>query len=93
MSFFINQEVMMIKGILAAIVLPVVLVGAICMNASGEGIYDVGPTKNAIYLAGEACVINMTLDIPGKDMQESFEKCMLLHSAYLLEQDYPHFKW
>jgi len=82
----------MIKGILA-LALPVVLVGAIVLNASGEGIYDVGPTKNAVYIAGEACVINMTLDIPGKDIQESFEKCKLLHSAYVLEEDYPSFEW
>ena len=70
------------KGILSLLALPIGLVVAICMNASGEGIYDVGPTKDAAYLAGEACVINMTLDIPEKDMREGFEECIRIHNTY-----------
>jgi hypothetical protein len=72
----------MIKGILVAMVLPMGLIVAICMNASGEGIYDVGPTKNAVYVAGEVCTINMQLDRDIQTMETEFKECLRIHKTY-----------
>ena len=84
----------MIKGILATIAIPVTFVMVIAMNASGDGIYPIG--GGAVYLAGEGCMINNTLDRSLQDMERDFEECIKYHAAHQFSttfEGYPHFEW
>ena len=73
----------MLKGIALAWLPLVIMVGLIVFNGDGEGIYDVGANKDAVYLAGEACVINMGLDKPEQDMIEELNSCIRIHRTYV----------
>ena len=54
-----------------------VLDQALVKASKNNGIYPIG--KNAVYLEGEACTINMPLSVGSQDLIPLFNKCLELH--------------
>ena len=50
---------------------------AIFASANARGINMIG--ENAVYLAGEACTVNMTFDRTEEEIIQDMMDCMILH--------------
>lgn len=84
----------MIKGMLKILAIPVMFTVLVVMNASGDGIYPIN--SNAVYMLGDGCTINNTLNRSLQDMERDFEECLRYHAAWqFLEnyEGYPEFEW
>ena len=55
-----------------------VLDQALVRANNNNGIYPIG--KNAVYLEGEACTVNMPLSMGSQDLIPLFNKCLELHN-------------
>ena len=44
------------------------------------GIHPIG--SDAVYIAGEACTVNMTLDRSQEEIATDMEMCLVLHKGY-----------
>lgn len=63
-----------------------ILAGLAChASERGGGIHPIG--ENAVYLAGEACVVNMGTERRFEDIYSDFEACAELHSEFIEESD------
>ena len=64
-----------------AVVAPFLLIITFIVTcASGDGIHPIG--ENAVYIAGEACTLNMTTDRTIPDIRKDFEECVHIHKMY-----------
>jgi hypothetical protein len=59
----------------------VLLIGLIALFANRSGIHPIGD-GNAVYIAGEACTINMDLAREAESIRVEFEQCLVLHEQY-----------
>lgn len=48
--------------------------------SDGKGVHKIN--EEAVYIAGEACVINMPLSKPGATALGEMEECIKLHKTY-----------
>lgn len=55
-----------------------VLDQALVRANTNNGIHPIG--REAVYLEGEACTINMPLDAEAQDLIPLFNKCLSLHN-------------
>ena len=53
---------------------------AIAVLSDGKGVHKIN--EGAVYIAGEACVINMPLSKPGATALGEVEECIKLHQTY-----------
>ena len=53
-------------------------------NGNIRGIHDIGD-GNAVYIAGEICTINTTMDRPVQKMRDDFEKCVEWYNHWIAE--------
>ena len=49
-------------------------------NLNSNGIHTIG--SDAVYIAGEACTVNMTLDRSEEEIATDMEICLALHKGY-----------
>ncbi len=61
------------------------IVAALACGHAPGGIHPIG--ENAVYIAGEACTINMGTERPFEDIYSDFEACAELHSEFIEESD------
>ena len=75
----------MTKYITAAIVLSVVVLGfkygTSITSSFNSGIHIISP--NAVYLAGEACTVNMHLERSEEEIQTEMLECVQIHRTYV----------
>jgi len=58
------------------------VIGVLVQSSSSGGIVP-APSGEAVYLTGEACTINMTLDRSLEDLQADWEFCFDRHTLIL----------
>ena len=49
-------------------------------SMESDGIHTIG--TDAVYIAGEACTVNMTLDRSEEEIATDMEMCLVLHKGY-----------
>ena len=59
-----------------------IIIGAMLFFNNGEGIYA-NQSGEAVYIAGEKCVINAGLDRSIGQMSEEFGECIRIHQQYV----------
>lgn len=59
----------------------VVLLLVFATIVDNKGIHTI--SKNAVYLQGEACTVNMTFNRSVKDITEDMKSCVKLHETYM----------
>ncbi len=70
---------------LAGTVAFAVIIALACNTGTTGGIYRIG--KNAVYIAGEACTVNMGTERRFEDIYSDFESCADLHEEFVEESD------
>ena len=61
-------------------VLALIAVVSVIANTSSNGIHNIG--NDAVFISGEACVINMPIEMKSEEAQAKFNSCLALHKKY-----------
>ena len=59
-----------------------IIIGAMLFINNGDGIHT-NTSGEAVYIAGEVCVINAELDRDTTKMSEEFSECLRIHERYV----------